>query len=456
MMIWDAAVDDHRPVGEDFMRYRWLRLGIAGTRRAIGLVFLVAIGCSEQEPLQPDPGVSPFYPGPSATTKASEGAPAPGVAAGQPAADAPAAAGAPDLDVPLRPEDVERQLRIAMRAAEKGDVARASLLFDRILALEPVNREALLGRAASALWQAQHAKSPEEKSAATEKAATAVRALQRAYERANPRERELYARVTYQEIRLHVEKGQFDRAVAVLKEVHDAGADPFAAIEHDPDMVKLRASAGYQALVKSIDAANLAKAKSHVSDEFARARPYVFDFNVKDLDDKPLSLDQFKGKVLLVDIWGTWCKPCREAIPGLIQIYHKQRQRGFDIIGLDYEQDENDPAKTRQVVKQFIKESAIPYRIATFDDALREKVPNLQGFPTTLLIDRTGKVRIQLTGGGPEALAVIDAAVEVLLAEPAPKGTETNPAEKPPADAKDQAKAKAPAPADTKGTSGPK
>ncbi len=398
------------------MRYRRLRPGFAGMRRAIGLVFLVAIGCSPQEELKPDPGVSPFYPGPSADAKAT-GAPK---STGS-VADLAAAGGSADLDGPLRPQDVEKQVRIALRTAEKGDLARATAMLDRILALEPIHREALFGRAAVALNQAQKASSPDERLAAIEKAGAVTRTLRRAYERSNQREIELFSRVIHDEMRINVGQGRLDRAVAIIKEAYEAGFDPFDTIEHDAEMAKLRAFKPYRDLVAGVDAKNLARARERVKDEFARTISYVFDFKTRDLDGKPLSLDQFKGQVLLVDLWGTWCKPCREAIPGLIQLYHKHRRRGFDLIGLDYEQNVTDPGKTEQFVKKFVQESGIPYRIAMFDDALQAKVPNVQGYPTTLLIDRTGKVRLQITGGGPEALAVIDAAIEVLLAEPGPQ-----------------------------------
>ena len=249
----------------------------------------------------------------------------------------------------------------------------------------------------------------------------------------------MFSRVIQEEMRANVAQGRLDRAVAIIKEAYEAGFDPFDAIEHDAEAAKLRSFKPYKDLVSDIDAKNLARARERVKEEFARTTSYVFDFNTKDLDGKPLSLDQFKGQVLLVDLWGTWCKPCREAIPGLIQLQHKHRRRGFDLIGLDYEQNVTDPAKTEQLVTKFVQESGIPYRIAMFDDALQSKVPNVQGYPTTLLIDRAGKVRLQITGGGPEALAVIDAGIEVLLAEPGFKPAAPSPA---PADAKAEARPK--------------
>lgn len=404
------------------MRYRRLRPGNAARRQVIGLAFLVAIGCSPQEDLKPDPGVSPFYPGPSADGKTPT---VPSLAG--PVAERTTSA-APDSNGPIRPEDVERQLRIAMRAAEKGDLARASSILDRILAVEPANREALLGRATVALTLAQKVASPDEKLAALDKAAGAARAIRSAYERPNQKELELTSRIHYEQIHTLTKAGRIDAAIAILKEVHEARFDPFGVIEKDPELAKLRESAAYKDLVKAVDAEKLAQARIRVKDDFARAPNFTFDFTVKDLDGKTLSHDQFKGKVLLVDLWGTWCKPCRDTIPGLIRLYDKYRARGLEVIGLDFEKDTTDPEKTRAMVKRFIKDSGINYPIAPLDDATREKIPNLEGYPTTLIRDRTGKVRIGLTGGGPDALAVIEAAIEVLVAEPQGKPTTPTPA----------------------------
>jgi thiol-disulfide isomerase/thioredoxin len=224
--------------------------------------------------------------------------------------------------------------------------------------------------------------------------------------------------VLYEQFRTDTEQGHLDRAVAVLKEGYNTGFDAFDRIERDEAFAKLRAFPGYLALVQSIDAANLAKAREKVKSRLERPLDLTFDFHLKDLDDQPVSLDQFKGKVLLVDIWGTWCKPCREAIPGLVQLYQKHRRRGFEIVGLDYEPNAPDPETARQYVKRFVQESAIPYRIAMGDDAVLQKL-NVQAYPTTLLIDRSGKPRVLVTGGGGESLDILDAATLVLLAEPA-------------------------------------
>ena len=271
---------------------------------------------------------------------------------------------APDIKGSIRPEDVERQLRIALRTAEKGDSARAVALLDRVLEVEPINREALLGRASIALEQSRRATSPAERAAALEKAGSFIRAVRRAYEQSNNRELAVFAAVLYEEVKLNAREGRLDRAVAILKEAYEAGFDAFDRVEHDEDLAKLRSSPGYHALLKSIDAANLAKSRGRVKNYLDHPLDFAFDFNVKDLDGKPLSLGQFKGKVVVVNIWGTWCEPCRKAIPGLIQLYYRHRRRGLEIVGLDYEQNAPDAETARKYVKQVVQQMNIPYRIA--------------------------------------------------------------------------------------------
>ena len=320
-------------------------------RRAIGLVFLVAIGCSEQEELKPDPGVSPFYPSPSSDeAKAAVPAVAPTVTT----TDRPAA----DRNTPLRPDEVEKQLRIALRAAERGDLDRARTLLDQILAIEPIHREALTGRASVAMEESKKAATPEERLAEVEKAGELLRTLRRAYERPNKREVGLIALVNYEEVHVNTLQGRLDRALEIVEEVHKAGFDPFDTIDRDPDLAKLRDMPGYHALIKSIDEERLAKAKARLKDELARTPDFRFDFDVKTLDGQQLSLEKLRGKVVLIDIWGTWCQPCREAIPGLMQLYQKHRRRGFEIIGLDFEQTprRGDGREVRQAIRRGVED----------------------------------------------------------------------------------------------------
>ena len=119
------------------MYYRRLGLRIGFALVACGWCSLALIGCSQEEPLQPDPGVSPFYPAPSAAT-ASTGS-GKNAAAGEGRAGADlgkesSVAVDPKIDTRFGTNEVERELRVAIRTAQKGDPAVAAELLDKILA----------------------------------------------------------------------------------------------------------------------------------------------------------------------------------------------------------------------------------------------------------------------------------------------------------------------------------
>ena len=161
------------------------------------LIFLVMIGCSPPEEPPMDAGVSPFYPGPRESEKATVSADAAGgPSAGdvrRPVMIEPVRPGTGGIGRDHRPEDVERQLRIAMRTAEKGDTAKAVSSLDRILAFQPLNREALLGRACLAMMQADKAPAAADRAAGDRESGTLMRTLRRAYEKPTKPEIKLFA-----------------------------------------------------------------------------------------------------------------------------------------------------------------------------------------------------------------------------------------------------------------------
>jgi thiol-disulfide isomerase/thioredoxin len=65
------------------------------------------------------------------------------------------------------------------------------------------------------------------------------------------------------------------------------------------------------------------------------------DFDEKDVAGKPLSIANYKGKVVLIDFWATWCGPCVHELPNVIKVYEKQHAKGFEIIGISLDQDES-------------------------------------------------------------------------------------------------------------------
>jgi len=115
------------------------------------------------------------------------------------------------------------------------------------------------------------------------------------------------------------------------------------------------------------------------------------DFTLKTIDGQEITLSKLKGKVVLLDFWATWCGPCRESIPHLIQLYKAYRENGFELIGISL--DKGDAA----VVRNFAKSMDISYPIvmATEEVARDYRVTSI---PTTFFIDKEGKIREKIPG----------------------------------------------------------
>ena len=115
------------------------------------------------------------------------------------------------------------------------------------------------------------------------------------------------------------------------------------------------------------------------------------DFTLKTLDGQEITLSQLKGRVVLLDFWATWCGPCRESIPHLIQLYNHYRGNGFELIGMDV--DKGDV----ETVRRFVKSMDIPYPIVVApDDVVRSY--RVTSLPATILIDKEGNLRERIAG----------------------------------------------------------
>src|SRR5262250_11822 len=109
------------------------------------------------------------------------------------------------------------------------------------------------------------------------------------------------------------------------------------------------------------------------------------DLKAKDVNGQELSLEAYKGKVVLLNFWATWCGPCRAEIPGLIRIQEVYKDR-LQIIGMDV--DDDNPEQLRA----FVKDQGINYPVAMTSDPVRLAYGGIAALPTLFVINQDGKV----------------------------------------------------------------
>ncbi len=120
------------------------------------------------------------------------------------------------------------------------------------------------------------------------------------------------------------------------------------------------------------------------------------DFRVTDLKGKTISLSDYKGKVLFLNFWATWCPPCRAEIPDFIEAYTQEKANGFEILGISVD------TKGKPEVAAFVDQYKINYPIVLETKENIQKLINDyqpgQYIPTTIIIDKSGMIRHKQVG----------------------------------------------------------
>ncbi len=120
------------------------------------------------------------------------------------------------------------------------------------------------------------------------------------------------------------------------------------------------------------------------------------DFELPDVNGKKVRLSDFKGKIIILDFWATWCPPCRAEIPGFVELYKKYKDKGVEIIGISL-----DEGGVKDVVP-FMKEFGINYHVLIGNYKVTQDYGGIRGIPTTFVIDRKGNIRAKYVGYRPK------------------------------------------------------
>jgi cytochrome c biogenesis protein CcmG/thiol:disulfide interchange protein DsbE len=134
------------------------------------------------------------------------------------------------------------------------------------------------------------------------------------------------------------------------------------------------------------------------------------DFTLTSSNGEKITLSDLRGKTIFIDFWATWCAPCRESIPHLVDLYKTYHDKGFVIIGVSV--DRGDP----DLVRRFATSLDIPYPIVIAHGEL-EKQYGVTALPTGFLVDKDGMIREKFLGFSPSIARQLDAKVAALTSE---------------------------------------
>ncbi|HLJ15682.1 MAG TPA: TlpA disulfide reductase family protein [Bryobacteraceae bacterium] len=124
----------------------------------------------------------------------------------------------------------------------------------------------------------------------------------------------------------------------------------------------------------------------------APARKPASDFALKDASGRTVKLLDYRGQVILLDFWATWCHGCKQEIPWFSEFQRTYGAQGFAVLGVSLDEG------GWSVLKPFLAANKVPYRVLLGEDATAQRY-GLKSLPGTFLIDRKGRVAAAYTGG---------------------------------------------------------
>ena len=131
------------------------------------------------------------------------------------------------------------------------------------------------------------------------------------------------------------------------------------------------------------------------------------NWDLKDLSGKSVKLSDFKGKVVVLDFWATWCPPCRAEIPDFIDLQKQYQSKGFTVVGVSIDQGGT------AAVAPFVKSHNINYPIVMGDESVVHQYGDVEAIPTTFIIDPKGNIAGMHQGQTPKS--VFEAEIKKLL-----------------------------------------
>ncbi len=138
-------------------------------------------------------------------------------------------------------------------------------------------------------------------------------------------------------------------------------------------------------------------------------------WELKDLAGKPVRMADFKGKVVVMDFWGSWCPPCRDELPKFQALYEKYKDnKNVVFLGMDWERGESAEEKMKAVT-DFVAKNQYTFPVVIDHDRVAVESYQIEGFPTVYLIDPQGQIRYRNLGYEEGVEQIIEAQLQSLM-----------------------------------------
>lgn len=148
--------------------------------------------------------------------------------------------------------------------------------------------------------------------------------------------------------------------------------------------------------------------------DFPPAPAGIVQTEIKDLDGNTFKLEDKKGKVVLINLWATWCGPCRSEMPEIVAMQEKYKDKDFEVLGLDVDEE------SIEEIKAFKAEMKLNYTLGYASEKLVSefvKISRQSGIPQSILINRQGQMTGIFFGAGASAVNKMKTAVEKTVNE---------------------------------------
>ena len=150
------------------------------------------------------------------------------------------------------------------------------------------------------------------------------------------------------------------------------------------------------------------------SDKFPPLPAAVAQTDIKQLDGTTFKMNDKKGKVVLLNMWATWCGPCRGEMPTFVELQNKYRDKNFEVVGIDVDDE------SIADITDFKAQMKLNYTLGWADENVQKELLNVSkftGIPQSFLVDRNGNLRGVFVGGGPKVLSQLVESVDQAVNE---------------------------------------